>query len=258
MRLRDKRCLIVGGTSGIGLATARRFVEEGARLVIAGYDTVQGEATANSLGDVPFHPCDATVSADVDAMMNRAISLLGGVDVLYHVAGGSGRRFGDGALHECSDDGWNATLALNLTSTFLTNRAMVRQLLARRSSGAILNMASVLALDPSPRYFDTTAYAAAKGGVIALSIQAAARYAPEGIRINVIAPALTDTPMAARATSDPTIQTFLRSKQPLAGGPASAEDCAGAAVFLCSDEARLITGTILPVDAGWRVSEGMS
>ena len=89
--------------------------------------------------------------------------------MLYHVAGGSGRRHGDGPLHECTDDGWRATLDANLTSTFLTNRAAVRHFLAEKAPGVILNMASVLALAPSPHHFDTCAYAAAKGGVIALS-----------------------------------------------------------------------------------------
>jgi NAD(P)-dependent dehydrogenase (short-subunit alcohol dehydrogenase family) len=255
VRLQGKRCLIVGGTSGIGLAAAARFVEEGARLVIAGPDAARGEAAKAALGAAHFLRCDATVSADVAELFAGAVSLLGGLDVLYHVAGGSGRRFGDGSLHECSEDGWDATLALNLTSAFLTNRAMIRHLLARHAPGVILNLASVLALDPSPRYFDTAAYAAAKGGLIAMSRQAAARYAPDGIRANVLAPGLTDTPTAARAVGDPAIQAYLRVKQPLAGGPGRAEDCAGAAVFLCSDEARLVTGAVLAVDAGWGVSD---
>jgi NAD(P)-dependent dehydrogenase (short-subunit alcohol dehydrogenase family) len=89
-----------------------------------------------------------------------------------------------------------------------------------------------------------------------MSREAAARYAADGIRINVIAPGLIDTPMAARAVQDDAIQRFLRSKQPLAHGAGRPEDCADAAVFLCSDEARLITGIVLPVDGGWCVSEG--
>jgi NAD(P)-dependent dehydrogenase (short-subunit alcohol dehydrogenase family) len=259
MRLAGKRCLIVGGTSGLGLAAARRFLDEGARLVIAGHDAAQGEAALAALAcpdHLHFLRCDATLSSEVEALVRDSVCWLEGLDVLYHVAGGSGRRFGDGALHECSDEGWNTTLALNLTCTFLTNRSAVRHFLAQRQPGVLLNMASVLPLAPSPRWFDTAAYVAAKGGIIALSRQAAARYAPDGIRVNVLAPALIDTPMAARAVGDPAIQAYLRSKQPLAGGPGHPEDCADAAVFLCSAEARLITGAVLPVDAGWCVSEG--
>ena len=159
-------------------------------------------------------------------------------------------------MHECTDDGWVATLDLNLKTTFLTNRQAVRHFLRQGRGGVILNMASVLALAPAPQHFDTCAYAAAKGGVLALSRLAAARYAADGIRVNVIAPGLIDTPMATRAANDPAILHFLRSKQPLRGGPGNADDCSDAAVFLCSDEARFLTGVVLPVDGGWCVSEG--
>ena len=91
-----------------------------------------------------------------------------------------------------------------------------------------------------------------------LSRLAAARYAPDGIRINVLAPGLIDTPMAARAAGDPAIRHFLQTKQPLRAGPGLPDDCSGAAVFLCSDEARFITGVVLPVDGGWSVSEGQA
>jgi NAD(P)-dependent dehydrogenase (short-subunit alcohol dehydrogenase family) len=140
----------------------------------------------------------------------------------------------------------------------LTNRAAVRHFLAHRQSGVILNTASVLAVSPAPQHFDTVAYIAAKGGVVALSRHAAARYAADGIRVNVLAPGLIDTPMAARAVQDPVIAAYLRTKQPLRGGPGQPDDVSDAAVFLCSDAARFITGTVLPVDGGWCVSDGDS
>jgi NAD(P)-dependent dehydrogenase (short-subunit alcohol dehydrogenase family) len=258
-RLAGKRCLIVGGTTGLGRAAARRFLEEGARLVVAGRSPEKGAralAELSPLGPVAFLACDATQEEEVDRVLADTVERLGGLDVLYHVAGISGRRHGDGPLDECSLAGWRATLEANLTGTFLTNRAAVRHFLARGGGGAVLNMASVLGFDPSPRHFDTVAYAATKGGILALSRLAAARYAPDGIRVNVIAPALVDTPMSARACGDPAIVHYLRSKQPLAGGPGRPEDCADAAVFLCSDAAHLITGAVLPVDGGWCVSEG--
>ena len=117
-------------------------------------------------------------------------------------------------------------------------------------------MASVLAFSPSPHHFDTAAYAASKGGIIALSRYAAARYAADKIRVNVIAPGLIDTPMSQRAVSDPAIRSFLATKQPLASRPASADDCVGAAVFLCGRDSALVTGVVLAVDGGWCVSEG--
>jgi NAD(P)-dependent dehydrogenase (short-subunit alcohol dehydrogenase family) len=257
-RLHNKRCLIVGGTGGLGLAAAKRFQQEQATLVLAGLDAEQGARAIASLpvpATASHIPCDVTDPAQVEALFRKAIERLGGLDVLYHVAGGSGRRHGDGPLHECTDAGWQYTLDVNLKSTFLTSRAAVRYFLDQRQPGVILNMASVLALSPSPHHFDTCAYTASKGGVIALSRLAAARYAADGIRVNVIAPGLIDSPMAARAVGDPAILDFLRFKQPLKGGPGGADDCADAAVFLCSDEARFLTGAVLPVDGGWCVSE---
>src|SRR5262249_55141264 len=159
---------------------------------------------------------DATDATAVERLFGEAITYLGGLDVLFHAAGASGRRHGDGPLHECSDDGWDWTLATNLRSTFLSNRAATRHYLTRRQSGVILNTASVVALAPSPRHFDTCAYTVAKGGVIALSRQSAARYAADGIRVNVLAPGLIDTPMARRAVGDPDLRAYLQTKQPLA------------------------------------------
>jgi NAD(P)-dependent dehydrogenase (short-subunit alcohol dehydrogenase family) len=257
--LANKRCLIVGGTSGLGLAAAARFLEEGAKVVIAGRSPQKGAAALASLtgkGPVSFVAGQAAEATQVERLYAEAVTFLEGLDVLYHVAGSSGRSQGDGPLHECTEEGWQATLDANLKSTFLTNRAAVRHFLHHRQPGVILNMASVLGFAPSPHYFDTYAYAATKGGIIAMSRLAAARYAPDEIRVNVLAPALVDTPMAHRAVQDPAIVHFLRTKQPLAQGPARAEDCSAAAVFLCSDAARLVTGVVLPIDAGWSVSEG--
>jgi NAD(P)-dependent dehydrogenase (short-subunit alcohol dehydrogenase family) len=257
--MEHKRCLIVGGTSGIGLATARRFLDAGAAVVIAGHDPQQGQAAATVLashGKSVFCLCDATQPAQVENLVLQTVTTLGNLDVLFHVAGGSGRKHGDGPLHECTDEGWRWTLDTNLQSAFLTNRAAVRHWLAARQPGVILNLGSVLALSPSPRFFDTCAYAAAKGGLNAMSLLAAARYAADGIRVNVLAPGLIDTPMSARAVNDPAIREYLRAKQPLGPGPGLPEDCADAAVFLCSDEARFLTGVVLPVDGGWHIAEG--
>jgi NAD(P)-dependent dehydrogenase (short-subunit alcohol dehydrogenase family) len=241
------------------LAAGVRFLAEGASLVVTGRTADEGPpalTVLESLGSVRFLAGDATDPRNVEVLVQESVSFLGGLDVLYHIAGGSGRRHGDGPLHECTDDGWQYTLDANLKSVFLSNRTAVRQFLSQRQGGAILNLASVLALAPSPRHFDPCAYTAAKGGIIALSRLAAARYAPNGIRVNVLAPGLIDTPMAVRACQDPAILDFLRAKQPLSRGPGQPDDCSAAAVFLCSDAAHFITGAVLPVDGGWCVSEG--
>jgi NAD(P)-dependent dehydrogenase (short-subunit alcohol dehydrogenase family) len=259
MLLENKRCLIVGGTTGIGLAAAERFLDHGAKVVIAGRDSAKGPAALELLksrGVVSYLPCDASHANEVERLFTQSLAFLQGLDVLYHVAGTSGRSHGDGPLHECTESGWQTTVDANLKSTFLTNRAAVRHFLFEKCPGVILNMGSVLGFAPSPRYFDTYAYAATKGGIIAMSRLAAARYAPDRIRINVLAPGLIETPMSARAVQDSAIRNFLCTKQPLTAGPGQPDDCGEAAVFLCSDAAHFITGIVLPVDGGWSVSEG--
>jgi NAD(P)-dependent dehydrogenase (short-subunit alcohol dehydrogenase family) len=257
-RLEGKRCLIVGGTSGIGLAALQRFLQEGARVFVIGLPPTEAAiASQQRWGqEAALATADASDPKAFAEAFLAGSNFLQGLDILFHVAGMSGRRLGDGPLHECTLEGWQATLHANLGSTFLSNQAAIRLFLDRKQPGVILNTASVLAFRPSPQHFDTVAYTAAKAGIIALSQLAAARYAALGIRVNVIAPGLIDTPMATRACQDPAIQAFLATKQPLAHGPGRPEDCSDAAVFLCSDEARFITGVVLPVDGGWCVSEG--
>jgi NAD(P)-dependent dehydrogenase (short-subunit alcohol dehydrogenase family) len=164
---------------------------------------------------------------------------------------------GDGPLHELTDNGWRATLDLNLTSLMYSNRAAVQQFLAQRTGGRILNMGSVLGWSPSPRHFATHAYAATKAAIIGLTKSIAATYAAHSIRANVLAPALVETPMAHRAAHDATILRFIKSKQPLDGGRiGQPSDLDAAAVFFMSDGASFTTGQVLAVDGGWCVAEG--
>jgi NAD(P)-dependent dehydrogenase (short-subunit alcohol dehydrogenase family) len=186
-----------------------------------------------------------------------AVESFGRFDALYHVAGGSGRRQGDGPLGEITDDGWEYTLRLNLTSLFYSNRAAIEQFLAQGSPGAILNMGSVLGFSPAPRHFATHAYAAAKAAIEGLSRAAAAYYAPRDIRINVITPALVETPMSERAVSDEAVMRYVRTKQPLDGGRVGRpSDLDAAVVYFLSDQSRFVTGQTLAVDGGWCVTEG--
>jgi NAD(P)-dependent dehydrogenase (short-subunit alcohol dehydrogenase family) len=187
----------------------------------------------------------------------RALSDFGNCHALYHVAGGSGRAMGDGPLHEVTDDGWHQTLDLNLTSLFYSNRAAARHFVTSRTQGVVLNMSSVLAMWPSPRFFATHAYAAAKSAVIGFTRSCAAYYAPHNIRFNVIAPALTDTPMSQRAVVNEEIRRYVATKQPLDGGRIGRpEDLDAAVVYLLSDRSRFVTGQVLTVDGGWSVTEG--
>lgn len=255
--LADKVCLIAG-TRGIGGASARLFGREGARIIAVGRSPEHAadlgrDLTAAGVKNLTLAE-DLAQPGAADRVYAAALERFGCVDVLFHVAGISGRNFGDGPLAECTDAGWDTVMAVNLRAMMQLNRACLRHWLERKQRGVILNMASVLGFSFVAEYFDTVAYAAAKGAIIAFSQHAAATYAQDGIRINVIAPALVETPMAARATQNPVILELLRRKQPLTGRPLVDEDCARAALYLCSDSAAAVTGIVLPVDAGWCVS----
>lgn len=257
--LAGKRCLLVGGTGGLGLECAAHFLQQGAQVALAGLPAPDGGDPAQDLA--PHGPCrffavDAGRSTSVKELFHQAVAWMGGLDVLFHLAGASGRRHGDGPLHTCTDEGWDWTIQTNLTNVFLTNREALRYWLENHRPGVILNLASALALSPSPEYFHTSAYVAAKGAILSLSRQTASAYASRGIRANVLAPGLMDTPMAARAVHNPDILRYLKSKQPLRQGPGLPSDLVGAAAFLCSDAASFITGVVLPVDGGWTVCEG--
>jgi NAD(P)-dependent dehydrogenase (short-subunit alcohol dehydrogenase family) len=157
-----------------------------------------------------------------------------------------------------SADGWERTLAINLRSQALTCRGVIRQMRAQSPNGSgtrgsILLMGSVTATDPAPEFFATHAYAAAKGATIALMTTMAAAYVEDRIRVNAVAPSLTDTPMAARAAADDRIRAFARRKQPLAGEMMRPEEVAHAAVYFLSDESRVVTGQLLKIDGGWSV-----
>jgi NAD(P)-dependent dehydrogenase (short-subunit alcohol dehydrogenase family) len=256
--LSGKSLVIIGGTTGLGLSAARAFVKEGARVIIVGRNSEYAKAAQKSLGkcSLPL-AADATDSNTASRAIGMALEKFGGFHGLYHVAGGSGRSKGDGPLHELTDEGWQATLELNLNSLFYSNRAAVRQFLKQGTGGTILNMSSVLGWSPSPKYFGTHAYAAAKSAVIGFTKTIAAYYAPQNVRCNVIAPALVETRMARRAVGDRDILSFIKTKQPLGGGRiGQAADLDAAAVYFMSDASRFTTGQVLAVDGGWCVSEG--
>ena len=257
-QLEDKVIVIIGGTTGIGGSAAAACVQAGAKVVVVGRSEESCDKISTELGESCYAlAADATAPETADCAIDLALENCGGFHGLYHVAGGSGRKFGDGPLHEITDEGWEKTMNWNLTSIFQSNRAAATRFLELEQPGSILNLGSVLGYSPSPNYFASHAYAAAKAAIIGFTKSVAAYYATKDIRFNVLVPALVETPMAHRAAEDETIQKYIATKQPLDGGRiGQASDLDEAALYFLGDGSKFTTGQVLAVDGGWSLSEG--
>jgi len=258
MEFKNTAYIIMGGTAGMGLSAALALQEKEAKVLVIGRNSDSCENAKQQLNpDCLVLSGDATDSKTIEKAIEMAHEKFGMITGLFHVAGGSGRRFGDGPLHEMTLEGWNKTFELNLTSMMLSNRAMINYFLENKKPGVILNMGSVLGYSPSPKYFVTHAYAAAKSAIIGFSKSIASYYASDKICVNVVAPSLFATPMAKRAVEDDEIRSFLKTKQPLDGGrPGKSEDINTAVLMFLSPASNFITGQVLAVDGGWAISEG--
>jgi NAD(P)-dependent dehydrogenase (short-subunit alcohol dehydrogenase family) len=235
--LHGTAALVTGAAGGIGSAVVRAFEHAGASVF--GVDLEESDFLA-----------DLTQAGEAKQAVAAAVERLGRLDTVFNAVGITGRPFGDGPVDACTEEAWDRVLAANLKAVFLVCKCALPHLLG--SGGSVTNVASVLALVGGDEDFGTVAYAASKGGVVALSRSIAAYYAPQGVRCNVICPAVIDTPMTAgRSVADPRIRERLRELQPLTGEPGRPEDVAGAAVYLASPAARFVTGVVLPVDGGW-------
>jgi NAD(P)-dependent dehydrogenase (short-subunit alcohol dehydrogenase family) len=256
--LNNRNLVVVGGTTGLGLSAAKAFVGTGANVIVVGRSEESADEALTMLGSSAEAVVgDAVQPSTAIRAIDLCIRKFGSFHGLYHVAGGSGRKMGDGPLHELTLEGWNKTLELNLTSLMLSNQAAIRHFLTEGGGGSILNMGSVLGYSPSPQYFSTHAYAAAKSAIIGFSKSIAAYYAKNNIRVNVITPALVETPMARRAAEDEEILSFIKTKQPLDGGRIGhPSDLDGLAVYFMSELSRFTTGQVVAVDGGWTISEG--
>lgn len=256
--LSQRNIVIIGGTSGIGLGAALTFIEVGAKVVVVGLDEDTCSNVEKEFGSNGLAICgDARQEGIAELAIENCIGTFGGFDGLYHVAGGSGRKWGDGKLHELSLTAWNETIDLNLTSVMLSNRAAVQTFLKNNVRGTILNLSSVLSSHPSPKYFATHAYATAKSAIDGFTRAIAAHYAPYDIRVNAIAPSLVQTPMSERARSSEEIMSFVRRKQPLAGGRiGQVDDLNGLACYFMSEQSAFTTGQVIAIDGGWSLSDG--
>jgi NAD(P)-dependent dehydrogenase (short-subunit alcohol dehydrogenase family) len=245
--------LLVTGSSGIAAATARLWGARG-RIFIVGVDQEQCRALAGELPDADFHAADVRDEKGVGDGVAACIERFGKIDALFNVAGISARSLGDGPLHECTAEAWDVVMDVNARGTFLMCREVLGVWTRNAEQGAILNCGSVLAQHPEREHFATVGYAASKGAIEAMTISAAAYYAPAGIRINVIASGLVLTPMSARAQNDSRIREYMAHKQPLTRGMLAPDDIAKTACFLLRKDSSPITGQVITVDGGWTVS----
>ena len=242
-RLDGKRVFITGAASGIGRASARLFAAEGARLGLGDIDVEAGEALVAEIeeagGKAIFFETDVGDEASMRAAIDGAAHAYGGLDVMYNNAGGATSK--DGLVTEIELDEFWRTIRVDLFGTFLGCRFAIPHLVTA-GGGSIINTTSIRALIGTA---GADAYSAAKGGVRALTQALALQWAHAGIRANAIAPGvvLTERVRGLLKDDDP-----IKLKSPL--GPAEPEQLAPLALYLASDESKMMTGTILPIDGG--------
>jgi NAD(P)-dependent dehydrogenase (short-subunit alcohol dehydrogenase family) len=257
VRLGGKVAIITGAGSGIGRSAALRFATEGARVVIAELSPELGKQTEQAVreagGEGRFVECDVTDEGSVAAMVSAALDAFDGIDVVYNNAGGS--RDADGPVHEVDVAEFWRTVQVDLFGTFLVARYGVRAMLDQGRGGSVINTSSAAGLvgvAPGGR----SCYSAAKAGVTGLTRAMAASYAGHGIRVNAIAPGGTATEriVAGFTRRGVSIPSQSGVGIPPLGQP---EDIANVAVFLASDESRMITGQVLSVDGGMTTTRTM-
>jgi NAD(P)-dependent dehydrogenase (short-subunit alcohol dehydrogenase family) len=242
--LSGKVALITGGGSGIGEATAKRFAEEGARVVVADIDDEAGRRVAGEIGSeraLAVHG-DITRAESAGEVVRRTIDRFGRLDVLHNnaAAGAAGR------IADLDDEAWTRTVALNLTGHVLVTRAALPHMLDR-GAGAIVNMSTAAAVMVEE---GIGAYAAAKAGVIALTRQLAVEYGRRGIRANCVCPgAIATPPTLAFAAAVEGVRARMEAANPLRR-LAQPEEVAAVVVFLASDEASFVNGATIMVDGG--------
>ena len=245
MRLEKKVAVVTGGGSGFGAAICRRFVEEGANVVLVDWRVESAEAIARELGAAAvFTQADVAVAADARRMIDTAVERFGRVDILVNNAGAAQAP---ASFVDTTEDTWDRLFDVNAKAIFLAARHAV-PIMRRQGGGAILNTVSVAAIRPRPNLL---AYNSSKGAALTLTKSMAIELAPDRIRVNAVCPGPGDTPMLATfvgGDSDEHRAGFL-STIPL-GRLCAPTDVADAMVYLASDEASFVTGAVLEVDGG--------
>jgi 3-oxoacyl-[acyl-carrier protein] reductase len=249
MRLRDKVCIITGGAAGIGRATAERFAEEGATVIIADVNEDAGREAAAAIGPTAtFYKLNVADRAAVQAVVDDVVMKLGRIDVLVNNAGvlrdGTLVKVKDGELvKQMPEADFDLVISVNLKGVFNCTQAVVPTMI-RQKSGVILNASSIVGLDGN---FGQTNYVATKAGVIGMTKVWARELGRSGIRVNAVAPGFTATEMITAMPEN--ILEGMRARTPL-GRLGDPRDIANAYLFLASDEASFITGETLRVDGG--------
>jgi 3-oxoacyl-[acyl-carrier protein] reductase len=246
MRLEGKVAIVTGGGSGFGEGIAKKFVAEGARVLIADRDAAGGERVAKTLGaNARSLRVDVANAADVKAMIDAAHELFGGLDILVNNAGVSHLPQ---PLEGVSEDDFDRILAINVKAIYLAAREVVPRFKAQRKGGVILNIASTAGVSPRPRL---TWYNASKGWVITATRSMAVELAPFGIRVVALNPVAGETPLLKTFMGEdtPEMRAKFLATIPI-GRFSTPEDLGNAACFLCSDEASMITGVAMEVDGG--------
>lgn len=245
MRLNGKTAIVTGGASGFGAGIARKFLAEGARVMIADINGAAAADMAAELGEAAIaQTVDVSDAASVQAMADAALSVFGQLDILVNNAGVTHLPT---PLDQVSEDDFDRVFNVNMKSVYLTARALVPHM-KERQSGAILNIASTAGVSPRP---NLNWYNASKGWMITATRTMAVELAPEGIRVNALNPVAGETPLLKSFLGEdtPEMRAKFLSTIPI-GRFSTPEDMGNAAAFLCSDEAGMITGVAMEVDGG--------
>lgn len=248
MRFKERVALITGGTEGMGYATARLFLMEGAKVVVTGRSDEKGRKAVSELsgiGDVHFVRGDVANVGDAKRMVEETVARFGRIDVLFNNAG----IYIEKPAEEMSEEEWDRLMDVNVKGTFLVSRYAIPHM-RRQGRGVIINNSSDAGIIGNR---NCPAYCASKGAVTLMTKAMALDYATCGIRVNSVNPGTIDTPMLAReveASEDPTAYMERTVNESPMGRIGAAEEVARAVLFLASDESSFITGACLSVDGG--------
>ena len=246
-RLADKIAIVTGGASGLGKAIVERFAQEGSKVVVADLNEDAGQEIASNVGGL-FVKTDVTDAAAVEALVAQAVAQYGRLDIMVNNAGIDGVQ---APIAEADDDNWHKVIDINLNGVYYGMKHGIAAMLKAGNGGSVINMASIAGM---VGFANIPPYTASKAAVINMARAAAQEYGKDNIRVNAICPTAILTPLVEHfidTSADPAAQRAgLESMNALPGMP-EAIDVANAALFLASDEARFVSGVVLPIDGAY-------